>query len=196
MLYLGRGDIISRRPILRGDCMLWNNFVSRALWLFTRRNNITYCLGCAGEIAGVDLAPRNNFLYYYNHGWKDRIGKDLAGWNENMNASDTWELWLKYNRGKMCFDCSGLLCWCLGYEKQHIYSSWDFGNMRPSTTPAAGFAGYALFKEKHVGVDIGYGYMLEIGSYNHTIELNKISERDFISSHAVAGVDYTGADAR
>ena len=113
-----------------------------------------------------------------------------------MNASETWELWLKYNRGKMCFDCSGFICWCLGYEKQHMYSSWDFGKMQPETSTAKGFAGYALWKQGHVGLDIGYEYMLEIGEYNHTIELNKISERAFVDSHPIIGIDYTGADAR
>lgn len=113
-----------------------------------------------------------------------------------MNASETWELWLKYNRGKMCFDCSGFICWCLGYEKQHMYSAWDFGKMQPETSPAKGFAGYALWKQGHVSIDIGYGYEIEIYAYNHSLDIFKISERDFVGSHSIIGVDYTGADAR
>lgn len=176
--------------------MTWDELIRRGLWLYYNRNNITYCLGCAGQVAGRDDIVKSNFIYYYDHGWREKIGKDLYMWDPAMDAEDTWELWLSYNAGKMCFDCSGLICWCMGLEGYHKYSSWAFGDMQPTATPAQGLAGYALFKPGHVALDIGYGYCIEAGEYNHSIEFNKISERDFTNSHAIVGINYEGADAR
>lgn len=32
----------------------WNRIINRALFLYTHRDNITYNLGCSGEVAGRD----------------------------------------------------------------------------------------------------------------------------------------------
>lgn len=181
---------------LRHLLMTWDEIIRRGLDLYVDRNNITYCLGCAGDVAGVDVRVRENFLYYYEHGWADKIGRDLAGWRPGMSANDTWELWLTYNRYKRCFDCSGLICWVCGYEKDHRWSSWSIGAMMPESTPGAGLAGYALWKSGHVALDVAFGFCIEIGEYNHSIEYNKIKNRDFTDSHAIQGVNYAGADAR
>lgn len=174
----------------------WSHMINRALWLYTQRDKITYCLGCAGEVAGRDKKVQNQFKYYYDHGWKEKIGAQLYGWNSNMNANEAWNLWLSYNKDKMCFDCSGYLCWCMGLEGVHKYSSWSFAAMPENPSLSAGVAGSALWKTGHVGLDIGYGACLDIGAYNHSIELNMIGDKGWESSHLIKEVDYTGADAR
>ncbi|MBQ1552058.1 MAG: hypothetical protein IIZ66_00805, partial [Clostridia bacterium] len=61
---------------------------------------------------------------------------------------------------------------------------------------AEGVAGSVLWKEGHVGLDIGYGASLQIGSYGNTIRLAMIGDDPWTSSHLITGVDYAGADAR
>ena len=174
----------------------WDEVIRRALFLYINRTNITYNLGCSGEVVGRDKIVEENFRYYYNHGWAEKIGDSIPGWDPTWNVNKSWAKWSALNSSKMCFDCSGYIDWCLGYEGVHKYSSWSFGSMNKNPSLAAGVAGSALWKKGHVGLDMGYGYLLEIGHYGGTIELNKISNRDFTSSHLITDVDYNGADAR
>ena len=176
--------------------MKWDDVIKRVMFIFDHREGVTYCLGCAGEVAGRDDIVRRQFIYYYDHGWKEKIGEGIPGWVATDNAARTWEKWLNINRGKMCFDCSGLICWACGYEGRHVWSSWNLGNMEREASPSAGVAGSVLWKSGHVGLDIGYGYEMEIGSYNNTIEFHKIGDRGWTRSCYIDGIDYTGADAR
>lgn len=178
---------------LKGVVMHWTEFRRRLWWLFYNRNNITYCLGCAGEVAGRDRIVENNFKYYWGHGWAEKIAKDIPDLSPDDTAADAWAVWLSYNAGKMCFDCSGLVCWCIGLEGVHKYSSWDFGKMPENESISAGVEMSILWKQGHVSIDIGGGYEMEIGDYNHTIEFGKISDRNFEKSVLCAGIDYKGA---
>lgn len=177
----------------------WSQFVANALWLYTQRQNITYCLGCSGEVAGRDKHVEDCFKYYYSSTkegetkWHDKIGASIPGWNPSDSADVAWQKWLSVYGGKLCFDCSGYLDWCLGYKGIHKYSSWDFGSMASSPSLKVGPAGSAIWKTGHVGIDIGYGYECEIGYYGGTIELHQIVTTDFVSSHKINDVDYTGA---
>ena len=178
----------------------WSHMINRALWIYTQRANVTYCLGCAGEVAGRDKVVENNFRYYYTSSkepeWHERIGASIPGWYPGMPVDDAWNGWLSVNGGKMCFDCSGFICWCMGYEGIHKYSSWDFAKMPKNESLSAGVAGSAVWRNGHVGLDIGYGATLSIGSYGGSINLRMIGDEPWVSSHRIDGVDYTGADAR
>ena len=179
----------------------WSKMINRALWLYTQRAGITYCLGCSGEVAGRDAMVENQWKYYYNDPkWHATIGATIPGWYDTMSTGEAWEKWLSVYGGKMCFDCSGFLCWCMGYEGQHVYSSWDFGSMIKQSSVPAGVAGSALFKKTstgaHVGLDIGYGACLDIANFGGSINLSMIGDRGWTSSHLITGVDYIGADAR
>lgn len=174
----------------------WNEVISYGLYLYTQRDNITYCLGCSGEVVGRDKIVENQFKYYYDHGWKDKIGNGLIGWNSKMNASQAWNLWAAANKGKMAMDCSGFIDMCLGYFGNHKYTSSSFGSMPKFLSVSQGYAGGILWKEGHVGLDIGYGYELEIGAYNQTLQLNNIGTKSFTQSIRCTEIDYKGADAR
>lgn len=177
----------------------WNKVIQSAIKLYTRRGGATYCLGCSGQtVGGVgNNTIRSNFLYYYDHGYKAQMGKGLKGWNSSMTGEQAWALWSKQWHNHMAFDCSGLIDYCINGEQiGHKYSSYDFGAMPKNESLAAGCAGSVLWKSGHVGLDIGYGALIEIGTWNDTIQLNLISERTFTSSHKIKGVDYTGSDAR
>lgn len=177
--------------------MTWDEVIKNALWLYYNRGNITYCLGCSGEVAGRDDIVRRQFTYYAgDNSQRDNIIDGTPGALDSDTPVQIWTKWLAANRGKMCFDCSGFLDHITGHAGKHLWSSWSFGDMPIAGTPSSGPAGGALFKPGHVGLDIGYGYMLEICNYGRTLELNKISLRDFRTSHYITGVDYTGSDGR
>lgn len=175
----------------------WSHMINRALFLFTHRAEITYNLGCSGEVVGRDKIVEDNFKYYYQQKeWHDRIGGSIPGWETSWDVNRAWQAWSNLHRGKMCFDCSGLICWCMGYEGLHKYSSYNFGDMPKQASLSSGVAGSALWRSGHVGLDIGYGASLSIGSYGGTINLRMISDEPWTSSHLIQGVSYTGADAR
>jgi len=175
----------------------WNRIINRALFLYTHRDNITYNLGSAGEVAGRDDIVERTWKYYYNTPeWHEKIGSSIPGWNTEMSTDEAWSRWLDIHRGQMCFDCSGLIDWCVGYEGIHKYSSWDFAGMKKNESVPAGCAGSAVWKKGHVELDIGYGACIGIGSYGNTLTLTMLNARDFTSSHLIDGVDYEGADAR
>lgn len=179
----------------------WNKGIADVLYLMRSSNidNITYCLGCCGEVAGRDSIVESQFKYYYTHGWNDKIGTQgvgLPGYYNGMSVNDAWNIWLSINKGKQCFDCSGLICWFAGFRGEHKYSSWDVASMKKNKSASEGPAGSVLWKSGHVALDIGYGFCVEIGLWNDTIQLNKISERDFTSSHLMVDVTYINADNR
>ena len=175
----------------------WSRMINRALWLYTQRAGITYNLECAGEVAGRDKRVEDLWKYYYQQPeWNRAIGASVPGWYEGMPVNDAWKAWLGVNNGKMCFDCSGYIDWCMGYEGVHKYSSNSFGNMKKNPSLAEGVAGSVLWRQGHVGLDIGYGASLSIGSYGGTINLRMIGDEPWTSSHLITGMDYEGADAR
>lgn len=174
----------------------WNKFVQNALWIYTQRSNCTYCLGCSGEVAGRDSRVEANWRYYFNQpDYHDKIAATIPGYSDTMSEDQAWGAWLTVYRGKLCFDCSGLLDWCLDYKGVHKYSSWDFGGMPKNASIKAGPAGSVLWRKGHVGLDIGYGYNIEICNFGKTIELNQTATRDFTDSIKCKDVDYTGATA-
>jgi len=175
----------------------WSKMINRALWLYTQRAGITYNLECAGEVAGRDKRVEDLWKYYYQQPeWHDKIGASVIGWYPKMPTQTAWERWLLTNKGKMCFDCSGYIDWCMGYEGIHKYNSISFGAMPKQESVSKGVAGSVLWKKGHVGLDIGYGACLDIGSYGGTINLSMIGDKGWTSSHLITDVDYTGADAR
>lgn len=199
-----KGSLFDKAGYIKGidyskeeNTMLWNKVIQEAYRLFEARDNITYCLGCTGEVVGRDKIVENQFKYYYQtNEWQDKIGASINGWVKGISVDDAWLMWSTQYAGKMAFDCSGFIDFCIGYPGSHKYSSWNFGDMPKNKSIAEGVACSVLWKKGHVALDVGYGGLLEIGAYGKTIEYHKNTSRDFTSSHLITGVDYTGADAR
>lgn len=161
----------------------WYKMIRMALDIYTNRDKYTYCLGACGEPIESERI-KNLFEYYYNHGYKDKIGM-------------TYEEWLNANRGKKCFDCSGFINYCSTEgETEHVYSSWNYGEMPKNISIAHGVEGSALWKRGHVGLDYGHGHFLHFPDWNRTCEEGIIKEYDWVSSHLILDVDYEGADNR
>lgn len=148
----------------------WNDAVKKALELLYHADQYMYCLGGQGEPQG-ELAGK--IKYYY--------GLSLAAWNT------------RYGTGKKLMDCSGLVNLCAGKPRSWTSASYA---QTAGVPPKEGLAGYALYKKGHVGIDIGHGFFIHIPTEGHTVELGKIADYDWESSHPIPGVDYTGASAK
>lgn len=159
--------------------MNYNEFLKQIYYLYAHRHEVAYCLGACGELAESDRV-RNLFNWYYENGYSEIIGM-------------TYNEWLKINRGKMCFDCSGLIDYVLFGYGNHNYSSWTFGEMPKNESLSKGVEGSILWKKGHVGVDIGRGYFIDCPNWNKELRFGKISEYDWTSSHSCIKIDYTGA---
>ncbi len=137
----------------------------------------------------------NRFRYIYFYGAKGELMTEPV---MNQLIESYPEFYGKYSpeqiaeikekaRGKIGLDCSGFITQISG-----IYGNtamlWE--KCVNKTTPREGVAGSMLYKKGHVGIDIGYGYEMEIGRVNETFEINKISERDFVSSGQLPYYDY------
>lgn len=161
--------------------MKWDDIIKKGLYIYVHRDEYTYCLGGNGELAESQRI-KNLYEYYYNNGYKDTMGKPYSEW-------------LKENKGKKCFDCSGFLNYICGIT-EHSRSSWTYGGMSPNASLVDGVAGSTVWKRGHVGLDIGYGYFLHFPNFNRTCELGKILEYDWTRSVLIDDIDYNGANNR
>lgn len=165
----------------------WSQVVERALFLYQHRDDITYCLGCAGEVVGRDKKVESSFRYYYAHGYKEKIDNSVQyGWISS-NVDEAWKRWSTKYAGKMAYDCSGYIDWCAGYMGNHCWSSWNFQSM-----PVGHGAGCACWKQGHVGINIGYNNFLHIPTWGRTIELVRFDEYNWTDEHMIQGIDYNG----
>lgn len=98
----------------------------------------------------------------------------------------------RYSRDKIGYDCSGFITAISGIEG---YSAKLYEKTVHKTSVEAGKAGYLLYKSGHVGIDIGYGYCMHIGSAGSTIEIAKIQSVGFTRSGALPNYDYSEANS-
>ncbi len=139
-------------------------------------------------------------MYAYFYGAKRCVLTDVVMeqlWQQyyeeyNYQYKDDKKKIFDWSRGKIGFDCSGFVGWCVG-------EPWSYSKMLIDHCPdrsddlAAGLECSVLWRPGHVGLDMGRGYVAEFGRYRQSIEINKISERDFQLSGRIRTVDYTGA---
>lgn len=160
----------------------WDEMIKRALYIYTHRDEYTYCLGASGQMVGSPTV-NNLFSYYYKNGYAEKIGMDLETWNRT-------------HAGKKAFDCSGFLDYCRNGKTGHDLTSHNYGIMEKYPDLVKGTAGACLWKYGHVGLDIGYGFYVHFPNWNRTCEFGKILESDFTESIKISDINYEGADAR
>ena len=109
------------------------------------------------------------------------------------------------SRGKIGYDCSGFVGWICTGDKQ--WSTGQINNCSKITTIRDGVAGsivYTTFggKGRHIGLDIGYGYCLDMGyestdavvaANNHSVRLTRLAETAWEKSGQSRLLDYSGA---
>lgn len=96
------------------------------------------------------------------------------------------------SRGKYGLDCSGFVNLCTG---QYNYSTGYISEALNVTTPDKGTWGNILYTTfghtgRHIGIDIGAGRFLHIGTMGETIEFGLIKDFAWELSGQVKGIDY------
>lgn len=190
--YLKRGDILCTRTQghtvvvidngagVNGEQKMkkWDDVVKKALVMYVHRDQYAYLYGADGEIGSDALVDQKVAAYpsYF-------AGKNVAAIKEAV-------------RGKTCYDCSGWIHTLFGApDKSSGAIISDCIDV--STDLVAGVAGSVLWKNGHVGLDIGYGFCLDIPTELQEIRLRKISECDWTKSGRWTNYcDYSGANNR
>lgn len=103
-----------------------------------------------------------------------------------------------YSRNKIGYDCSGFVGHCVG---DMTYSMGLKGNCVPNKSLADGVEASIMWRNepnRHVALDIGHGFFLEMGREGYSVELNRIGEclNRFDGSGRHRGVDYICKDEK
>ena len=156
----------------------WDEVIKNAMFMYVHRDDYAYLYGTDGEV-GSDALVDKMVAAYPTH----FAGKDIQAIKD-------------YVRGKTCFDCSGWVHTLFGTPD--MSSSGIINDCTYKTDDlVAGYAGSVLWKPGHIGLDIGYGYCLDIPTELQTIRLQKISEYNWMKSGRWEKYcDYTGANNR
>ena len=157
-------------------------------------------------MTGSYLILRNAFKFYvdrfryaYFYGAKGEVLTDkkmnelITTYPEYYNrfSAQALEEIKRYSKGKIGLDCSGFITKISGLNGN---SAMQYEKTIDKTTVQKGKAGYLLYKKGHVGIDIGYGYCMHIGSSGSTFEIAKIQSVGFTNSGAIPGYDYSEAN--
>jgi NurA-like 5'-3' nuclease len=171
---------------------MWNETVKKALYAHTHADQFAYLYGADGQ-TGIDELV-DEMVYMYSSHFKE-VAKSYNTTLENLIAEIK-----EFVRGKTCFDCSGFICYLVNDNKYDANSTALNGYCNKHTTISAGVAGSLLWKQGHVGIDIGYGYFIHMPNELRSVEIGKNSEYDWKQSGELAGeqfgIDYTGATER
>lgn len=149
--------------------------LKKAFDMYTRRQNYCYFYGAKGET--MTETRMNKLIASYPDFWKKYTPEEIASIK-------------KYSMGKIGLDCSGFIT---KISEVSGYSASLYNKCTDKTTPRDGKAGYLLYKPGHVGIDIGYGFEMDIAAPGQTIQITKISGRGFTGSGALPGFDYSEA---
>lgn len=156
----------------------WDEVIKEALKMYVHRDQYAYLYGTDGE-TGSDALVEKMVAAYPSH----FSGVDISALKDDV-------------RGKTCFDCSGWLHTLFGAPD--CSSSGCINDCSYTTNDlVSGVAGSVLWKQGHVGLDIGYGFCLDIPTEFATIRLQKISEYNWTKSGRWEKYcDYDGATNR
>ena len=158
--------------------LTWDEVIKRALYDYVHRDEIAYLYGTDGQIGSDELVDRQVATYPSHF-----AGRDIQAIKAHV-------------RGKRCYDCSGWIR--ILFDAPDMSSSGIIGDCSFTTSDlVAGVAGSVLWKPGHIGLDVGYGYCLDIPTELNTIRLQKISEYNWTTSGQWEKYcDYEGANNR
>lgn len=141
------------------------------------RDLIAYFMGAKGEI----LTP-------------ERMD-ELISWNPEYFARyDEWQLndIKEFSNGKTGFDCSGLVSACIGQPGQSSWELWAQTTNRTSVRECK--AGSFLWRPGHIGIDIGYGWCVDIAREGEGVRLVPNDQVNFEAGGEWIGADYSMMD--
>lgn len=148
----------------------------KAFRMYCERERYAYFYGAKGE--KLTLGRMNELIATYPRYFSKFTKEQL-------------EEFKHFSLNKIGYDCSGFITAITGKQG---YSGYQYEQTVNKTTPENGKAGYLLYKTGHVGVDIGYGFQMCIGSMGDTIVITKIQDIGYTNSGAFAGYDYSEAN--
>lgn len=130
--------------------------IKNALSWYDRRDDCAYWYGAKRQVLTDDL------MDYYVSAYPDHFKRYSA---------DDLERLKRWSRGKIGFDCSGFVSACVGVNGWSSASLWARTVNRSDVREAK--AGCLLYRPGHIGIDIGYGYSLDIPIEGQTIRLTR-----------------------
>ena len=150
----------------------------RAFKMFVERDRYAYFYGCKGEKL-TEKRMEELILQY---------------WNEYYSrfSVQALEEIKRFSKNRIGYDCSGFITAITGIPG---YSASLYANTVNKTSVTDSKAGALLYKPGHVGIDIGYGYTMHIGSSGATIEIAKIQTVGFTKAGEFKGYDYSEANS-
>ena len=152
------------------------DILRKAYALYVERDNIAYFYGAKGQVL------------------TDKVMDALIA-AEPKHFSKYTEAELKkiksFSRGKIGYDCSGFVGACVGCQE---WSGGLWSHCYNKTTVSNGKAGCILYKQGHVGLDIGYGYAMDIPTEGKTIRIFRNNTTGFIGAGEYRGFDYSEAN--
>lgn len=154
--------------------------IGRAVELYDERENLAYFYGAKGQYLTEELM--DTLISFY----PEHFGK--------YTAEELVEI-KNFSRGKRGFDCSGFVSECVG---QTNYSLGFYANGVNKTSPKLGTSGNMLVTTfnntgRHIGIDIGHGRFLHMGTEGKSVEMGYIKDYPWECSAQFAGVSYTFA---
>lgn len=160
---------------------MWFDAVKVALDIMNHRDKYAYFFGAKGEILTDEVM--------------ERLWRQYPEHFSRYTAAEKKKIF-DYSRGKIGLDCSGFAGLCVD---DMVYSGALIDHCPvKARTIADGVAGSVVWKQGHVGLDIGYGFYLHFPGEMRTCELGRFIENTvpWTRSGQHRNIDYTGADAR
>ena len=122
------------------------DILKKAYDLFSRRDDIAYFMGAKVEV--LTDALMNDLIKQY---WDVHFQRYSQ---EELKRIKDW------SRGKLGMDCSGFVGYCVGDKWKYSGALWE--HCVNKTTVQDCKAGSILYRIGHVGLDLGYGYQMDI----------------------------------
>ena len=142
---------------------------------------------------------RDRYAYFYGAKGEKLTEKRMEEliqqyWNEYYSrfSVQALEEIKRFSKNRIGYDCSGFITAITGIPG---YSASLYANTVHKTSVTESKAGALLYKPGHVGIDIGYGYAMHIGSSGATIEIAKIQTVGFTKAGEFKGYDYSEANS-
>ena len=168
---------------------LFTQAIKRGLDMYRHRDQYAYFYGCKGQVLTDAVMDA---LIAAEPGYFSKYSPEQIRQIKNNS------------RGKTGYDCSGFTGKCTG-DKQ--WSTGQINNCSKITTIPDGVAGSVVYttfggKGRHIGLDIGYGYCLDMGyestdavvaANNHSVRLTRLAETAWEKSGQSRLLDYSGA---
>ena len=150
----------------------------RAFRWYNERDNVAYWYGAKGEVLTDEI------MDYFILAEPLHFGRYTP---EEIRRLKNW------SRGKIGFDCSGFVSKCVGLTGWSSAGLWDKTVNRG--TVAAAKAGSLLYRKGHIGVDIGYGQCMMIGTEGRTIEIVPNTSQGFTAGGEWYEADYSESNS-